>query len=243
MCTLCTMQYGKFMIIVIYSTWFDFQNECVLYCGFRLFKYESAANSVELISSSARLSWKVPQSGWKFQSFKQNAFSTAHTPFSSFGSPCKFSFWIHNEIRYADQNIQFSIELLKFNLYLQFIPSTLVRNDKTLLLIFINGYSWKIVILIENPLKNVIKNKIDQYLYPSNGFIRANDWFCDWKQQFMFKVLKWLRKIMNYSRCCKFIKLNIGLKHEWIEVSCTRVKKKVVLNCIFAGSAIHRYMT
>lgn len=75
----CTMQYGKFMIIVIYSTWFDFQNECVLYCGFRLFKYESAANSVELISSSARLSWKVPQSGWEFQSFKQNAFSTAHT--------------------------------------------------------------------------------------------------------------------------------------------------------------------
>lgn len=94
-----------------------------------------------------------------------------HTPFSSFGSPCKFSFWIHNEIRYADQNIQFSIELLEFNLYLQFIPSTLVWNDKTLLLIFINGYSWKIVILIENPVKNVmknkkngIKNKIDQYL-------------------------------------------------------------------------------
>lgn len=35
----------------------------------------------------------------------------------------------------------------------------MVWNDKTLLLIFIDGYSWKIIILIENPMKNVIKIK------------------------------------------------------------------------------------
>lgn len=117
-----TKQYAKFMIIVIHSTWFDFQNECVLYCGFRLFKYESAANPVELISSSARLSWKVPQSGWKFQSFKQNAFSTAHKhththPFhlSVLFANFRFEFIMRSDMQ--TRTFNFTIKLLEFNLF------------------------------------------------------------------------------------------------------------------------------